>query len=186
MTVDEYLRWSLAQDDGRYELVAGEVVAMAPETNRHVDAKYSAWLALRSAIQQAGVDCSAIGDGVGVAIGDETVREPDFSVQCGSREPDERLLAGPVIVGEVLSPTSTRSDTGAKLAEYFRLPSVRHYLIVDPFARLVIRHSRAGADEPIATEIHRSGLIVLNPPDIEVAMQDLFGSGSLADNEGAA
>ena len=31
MTVDEFLAWAMAQPEGRFELVDGRVVAMAPE-----------------------------------------------------------------------------------------------------------------------------------------------------------
>ena len=40
MTVDQYLSWAMAQpDERRYELVAGEVVAMAPERAAHARRK---------------------------------------------------------------------------------------------------------------------------------------------------
>lgn len=48
MTVDEYLAWA-ADRPGRYELVDGRVVAMSPQTVRHVEAKVSALMALRFA-----------------------------------------------------------------------------------------------------------------------------------------
>jgi Uma2 family endonuclease len=46
-----------------------------------------------------------------------------------------------VIVVEVISPTSAHSDTSAKLIGYFKLPSVQHYLVIDPDARTVTHHS---------------------------------------------
>jgi Uma2 family endonuclease len=51
MTVDQFLRWAMAQSDGpRYELVAGEVVAMAPERAVHARRKVRIWRALSDAI----------------------------------------------------------------------------------------------------------------------------------------
>ena len=39
MNVPEFLSWADAQESGRYELVGGEIVAMAPERLEHVHAK---------------------------------------------------------------------------------------------------------------------------------------------------
>jgi Uma2 family endonuclease len=178
MTVDEYLRWSESQGEGRYELVGGEVIMMSPETVRHVAIKNEAWLALRTAIVDAGLACRAYGDGVGILIDDETVREPDITVQCKPADLDSLVLDEPVVVVEVISPSSIRSDTGAKVAEYFRVASVRHYLIIDPFGGSVIKHSRSDADRPILTEIHRSGVIAIDPPGLHVSTESLLGSGA--------
>ena len=49
---------------------------------------------------------------------------------------------------------------------YFSLPSVEHYLIVDPDRRVVIHHKR-GTDA-IETRILREGLLRLEPPGLEV------------------
>jgi len=49
MTVDQFLSWAMAQPEGaRHELVAGEVVAMAPERAGHARRKAALWLALRT------------------------------------------------------------------------------------------------------------------------------------------
>jgi Uma2 family endonuclease len=176
MTAKEFLHWSQEQDQGRYELVGGEVVMMSPETVRHVDVKNQAWLTFRNAIEKARLSCRAYGDGVGVRIDQFTVREPDMSIQCRPAPPDSLLLDEPMVVVEVISPTSVRSDTGAKVAEYFKVPSVRHYLIIDPFNSAVIRHSRPDDGEVLMTEIHRSGLIVLDPPGLTVRTEDLLSN----------
>lgn len=183
MNASEYLRWSQAQDDGRFELVGGEVVMMSPETVRHVQIKNEAWLALRNAISKAGIGCTAYGDGAGVKINETTVREPDVSVQCAPADPDSLLLDQPIVVVEVVSPSSSRSDTGAKVAEYFRVPSILHYLIIDPASRAVIQHSRTVGSSSIVTNIHRSGSITLDPPGLEVRVEDLLAKDSRSEEE---
>ena len=64
-------------------------------------------------------------------------------------------------------------DASAKLAGYFRVDSVRHYLIVDPDQPLVIHHARGEADL-VVTRILREGKIVLDPPGIELAVEDFY------------
>jgi Uma2 family endonuclease len=68
-----------------------------------------------------------------------------------------------------------RIDVGAKLAGYFRLPSVMHYLIVDPTQPSVIHHAR-GTGETILTRIVTGGVIALDPPGLELALSDIYES----------
>jgi Uma2 family endonuclease len=175
MNVDEYLRWTEAQDTGRFELVQGEVIMMSPETNRHLDVKSEAWLAFRTALKKAKSKCRAIADGAGVRIDQSTVREPDFAVQCAPRDPDSVLLNEPLIVAEVVSPSSKRSDTGSKVAEYFRVASIQHYLIIDPFTSTIILHSRDANGGDLHTRFFKNGEIELTPPGISVSVADLLG-----------
>ena len=81
----------------------------------------------------------------------------------------------PVIVVEVVSPSSVAVDKGAKLEDYFRLPSVRHYLIVRTRKRTVIHHARAEGDR-IETRIVRSGALHLDPPGLTVEVESFFES----------
>ncbi|MDX6752586.1 Uma2 family endonuclease [Geminicoccaceae bacterium 1502E] len=178
MTAEEFLAWVLEQPEGRrHELAAGEVVAMAPERAAHNLAKGAAFAALREALRASGLPCQAFADGMAVRIDDETVYEPDALVRCGERlDPDEVVVTDPLILVEVLSPGTHKLDTGAKLAGYFRLPSLRHYLIVDTSRRLVIHHGRE-ADGAISTRIVAEGTILLEPPGIELAVADIAADG---------
>jgi Uma2 family endonuclease len=73
----------------------------------------------------------------------------------------------PIILVEVVSPSSRARDSGGKLEDYFRMPSVRHYLIVKTENRAVIHHQRDAAGA-ITTRIIRGGPVRLDPPGIEV------------------
>ena len=170
----EYLAWADAQPRGRTERVAGEVVAMVPERAAHVRAKYGAWLALREAVAAAGVPCETLGDGITVHVGEDTDYEPDAVVNCGARTaPDAVAVPDPVVVVEVLSPGTRVLDTRLKLTDYFRVPSVRHYLILHAGRRTVIQHRR-GEDGAIETRPLAEGGIALDPPGITVTVETLF------------
>jgi Uma2 family endonuclease len=175
MTTDEFLAWAAEQPEGEhYELVAGEVVAMAPERLAHAEVKALVWLALRTAITAAGLRCEALPDGVSVEIDEHTTYEPDALVRCGERLPGDTVkLSDPVIVVEVLSPSTRARDAGAKLEDYFRLASVRHYLIVKTDSRSVIHHRQDEAGE-IATRILRGGRLELDPPGLVVEVEAFF------------
>jgi Uma2 family endonuclease len=173
MTVDEYLAWAEVQP-GRYELRNGIVYAMTPERARHAEVKFSVQKALEAAIRRAGVPCHMLPDGMTVRIDDATAHEPDALVYCGEKLPPSAIeVPNPVIVVEVLSPSTRHIDASTKLADYFRVPSVTHYLIVDADGPLFIHHARSGG-ETILTRIIRDGMLVLDPPGIELAVKDMF------------
>jgi len=175
MSVDEFLTWAEGRP-GRYELFRGEVFAMSPEGLGHIKVKYDIHLALRTAIRQRKLRCHAVGDGATVRIDQETAYEPDALVYCGEPlPPSDRVVPEPVIIIEVLSPSSPRIDMAQKLAGYFRLPSVAHYLIVDPTQPTVIHHAR-GTGDTIATRVVTEGSIALDPPGIALSLADIYAA----------
>jgi Uma2 family endonuclease len=176
MTVDQFLSWAMAQpDDARYELVAGEVVAMAPERAAHARRKARIWRALSDALEASGLPCEALPDGMTVKIDERTAYEPDAVVHCGEVLADDAVIVpAPVIVVEVLSPSTAARDTGAKLADYFGLPSVGHYLIVRTDRPTVIHHRR-GDGELIETRIVTAGELQLDPPGITLELARIYG-----------
>ena len=131
MTVDEYLDWAMDRP-GRYELFQGEVFAMSPETVGHAQTKGNVYFALTAAVRERGLPCYVLPDGPTVRVDEHTAYEPDALVYCGEELPQTALeVPNPVVIVEVLSPSTRRIDVSVKLAGYFRLPSVAHYLIVD-------------------------------------------------------
>jgi Uma2 family endonuclease len=170
---DEYRNWAARQPRGRYERVWRRVVRMSPERLDHIRVKMRVWQALDRAVREADIACEALGDGATVEIGDHTDYEPDAVVTRGPPSPGASVVApDPVIVVEVASPSTEAVDAGAKLADYFRVPSIRHYLIVRIEPREVIHHFRSG--ERIEAQIRDSGALLLDPPGLTVMVEDLF------------
>lgn len=176
MTSTEFLDWALKQPEGkRYELIHGVPVAMAPERVGHAIAKSDVYAALRNAVRSHELDCVVVGDGVTVVIDEDTSYEPDAAMQC-SRTVDleSTTLDAPLLVVEVLSPSSAERDSTSKLRDYFRLPSLRHYLIVDPLERLVVHYAR-GEDGALAARTVSVGeALSLDPPGIAVPVEAFF------------
>lgn len=175
MKVDEFLAWAEGQT-GRYELIDGVVHAMTPERAVHAERKYAVQSALAAGVRARGLPCYMLPDGMTVRIDDMTAYEPDALVYCGAKlDPSAIEVPNPVIVVEVLSPSSRRADATIKLAGYFRLPSVAHVLIVDPDQPLIVHHARAGGDA-ILTHVVRGGTIDLDPPGIMLQLADIYGT----------
>jgi Uma2 family endonuclease len=176
MDVDEYLAWAEGRP-GRYELYDGIVCAIAPERVAHVKTKFAIQAALLSAIRARRLPCDMLADGITVRIDAATAYEPDTSVYCGANLPASALeVPNPVIVVEVLSPSTEHIDTSVKLAGYFRLASVMHYLIADPDRPLIIHHARQ-TDDSILTRIVREGAITLDPPGLVLSLGDIYAGG---------
>jgi Uma2 family endonuclease len=174
MTVDDFIAWAIAQPSGRYELLDGEVYAMSPERVGHARAKVRAWRELDRAIAARGLACEALPDGLSVPINETTTYELDVVVRCGALLDAEAVQAAdPVIIVEVNSPSSTRLDSGSKLVDYFSLPSLAHYLVINASRRAIVHHARDGAGA-IRTSIHQDGRLTLDPPAIEIDVAACF------------
>ncbi len=181
MTVDEFLPWAEGKE-GRWELHDGvpvmissaDPVMMSPERAAHIRTKFSAAKALDGAVAAAGVACEVFTDGMAIRVDARTTYQPDASVVCGPRvAPDAIEIDNPVVVVEVLSPSTAAIDHGRKLSGYFSLPSVEHYLILDPERRVAIHHKR-GHGDAIETRVLTGGVVRLDPPGFEVTVESLF------------
>ena len=171
---EDYFRWAESQPKGRFERIEGVVVAMAPERAIHAKCKASVWLALRQATIAASLPCEVYPAGMTVSVEDNDF-EPDALLRCGAGLPDNALVVpDPIVVVEVLSPSTQGNDQGRKLAGYFLMQSMRHYLIVWPNRRRVIHHRRRDDGAGIDTSIVTEGDIRLGPPGIAIRIEDIY------------
>ncbi len=171
MTVDEFVRWSDMQADGlRYELLNGEIVAQAGVLGRHVKVVKNIEASLDVALPPG---CTAYA-GMGVSDGDDLALIPDLMVLCGREiDDDERYVHDPIIIVEVLSPSTASRDMGDKLLAYQRIPTLEHYLIVHPVERFVLIHSAGPErDWSIVRSVRED--FALDPPDVTIPFEPIF------------
>ena len=173
MDVDEFLAWAEGRE-GKWELHDGAAVAMAPEQAFHSRVKTYAGAALLAALRRIGADCGVYTDGLAVQITARRSFVPDLLVTCPPTPPKVVKTTTPLIVVEVLSPSTAGFDHGAKLEGYFSLPSLVHYLLIDPDRRVLILHSRA-REGVIETRILREGEARLDPPGLAFDVAEMFG-----------
>jgi Uma2 family endonuclease len=96
-------------------------------------------------------------------------------MNCGPPAwPDAIAAANPVIVVEVLSPATQSIDTSDKLAGYFLVASIQHYLIVNTRRREVVHHRRDGG--AIVSRVVNVGMVDLDPPGISFDIGELYPS----------
>lgn len=173
MTVDEFLAWAESQE-GRWELRDGVPVAMSPERVAHVETKFAAASTIAAAIKNAGVPCRMLLDGVAVRLDSRSTYQPDIVVYCGQRLPPNAVEApNPVVVVEVLSPSTRAVDLRLKVRRYFEILSIQHYLILDPDDRSIIHHAR-GEGDVLLTRIVSAGALRLDPPGFSIDAASLF------------
>lgn len=151
MTAEEFLAWE-AGETLRHEFFGGEVFAMAGGEDRHYTAALNLAIALRQHLR--GTPCRVYGSDVKLQVeAADAFFYPDLMVTCSARDAADRLVKRePVLVVEVLSPSTAGFDRGAKFAAYRTLPSLQEVLLVDVAMRSADLYRR-GAD----------GLWVLHP-----------------------
>jgi Uma2 family endonuclease len=163
MSLDEFLEWEVGQD-ARYEFADGVIVLMAGGTERHDIARGAIYAALLR--QLSGKPCRPFLD-IKVVCPSGRARYPDVAVDSGPRDPSATALSQPVVVVEVLSPSTRATDYLAKSIDYASVPSVEVYLIVDP-------------DEPRIDILRREGAALVFAETItdREAVIDLPGIGA--------
>jgi Uma2 family endonuclease len=183
MTADEFLAWAEDQlpEGGKFELWDGEVILRHgpggfEERSEHWEAKTAMVLALHDAIKRAGLSCFVAADGPMVRLSPSKMAKPDVLVYCGPKVPrGVQEVPNPIILVEVLSPSTKRRDHGVKLQGYFTLPSLHHYLIIDPDRRLLIQHRRAASDLH-GTQVVTGSRLQLEPPGLDVDLAEVLAS----------
>jgi Uma2 family endonuclease len=105
LTVDQFLAWAVRQPEGKYELVDGVVVMQQSQKWGH--SKVKAEVPLCAMLSAA--DCLLCGsDGPTVRI--SSTRRFQFRRWCRAAAPGGGRVSDPVIVVEVLSPSTACMD----------------------------------------------------------------------------
>jgi Uma2 family endonuclease len=173
LNVDQFLAWAVQQPEGKFELVDGVVIMRQSRQWGHSKVKLAITMVLHEAVRKAEIACYVAVDGPTVRISERKAFVPDALVAPLPEPAFESLeIPNPIIVVEVLSPSTARMDATTKLRGYFEVPSVQHYLIVDPEDQTITHHKRGAT--AIETRIVSAGTLLLDPPGLEVTVLDIF------------
>lgn len=133
MSLQEFIEWENNQPD-RNEYYGGEVFAMVGGRRTHGCVVANLMRHLGNHL--AGSRCRVFSESMKVQIADEAILYPDVFVTCDPADlSTEMIFRAPIVVIEVLSPTTQAYDRSQKFALYRRLPSLREYVLVDPESR---------------------------------------------------
>jgi len=127
MSLAEFLVWE-AQQEIRYEFDGFEPVAMTGGTYAHDRITFHLQRALNARL--AGTPFQPAGPNVKILTPGKA-RYPDGLVTCSPIRPDATVIDNPVVVFEVVSEDTARTDRIEKLREYQAVSSIRRYVILE-------------------------------------------------------
>ena len=173
MTLEEFLRW----DDGtdrRYELIDGFPVAMAPPARAHGILCARLGGLIDAALRSRRPCAAQIEAGIARPDGDDSFYVADIAVSCQPYTQGEQLVQEPILIVEILSPSTERRDRRVKLPAYRQMETVQEILLVASDERYAELHRRAG--KQWITEILRGNeaRISLISVSVEIAIADLY------------
>jgi Uma2 family endonuclease len=169
-TLEEFL----AFDDGTdtsYQLFEGRIVAMNPPLRGHGTLVVRLGSIVHSQLKPP---CEAIGEAGVIPINRRNSwYKADLVVTCTPGNYKDQFVAEPVLVVEVLSPTTSATDFSRKLPDYQQIPSMRDILLVSSMERL-IRHWRREPDGWVEHASRGPATLRLSGLPVAIAMADLY------------
>lgn len=179
MTREAFFDWAQAQDV-RYEFDGFEPVAMTGGTVNHNVIALNIHRALYARLK--GTGCRPLGQDAGVATIGDTVRYPDALVSCTKTPGTAHVVEGVVVVFEVLSPTSGRTDRIVKVREYASVASILRYVILEHASiGLTVLQRSAGNQPWTATTLTTGDILRMPEVGIEIPVTELYDDTELPD-----
>ena len=179
MSLDEFLRW----DDGTdacYELIDGVAVAMAPPAEAHRILAVRLVSRIDAALQNRRPCNAQIEPGVVRPDRADSYYVPDIAVTCEPNEPGRQAMVDPILIVEILSPSTERSDRRLKLPAYQKIESVREILLIDADSRHAELYRRANSHWGIELVRGAEAVLFLASVELRVPMLDLYEGIALA------
>src|ERR1044072_7771412 len=170
-----FLAWIQGREE-RYELVDGRVVMMTGGSRGHARVVRGLAKALDRRLDAA--RWSVLTSDFAASVGQDTIRYPDLIVDVAAGQLGDLTATAPVLIAEVLSPSSVTTDLGDKTAEYLHLPTLHAYLVLsqdEPTAWIWIRGETGfgAAPEVIAGD---QAVVGVSPLSIELPLSEIYQS----------
>ena len=171
MTTERFLAWE-EQQASRYEFDGFQAIAMAGGTAAHSAIQRNLIVALGVGLR--GKPCQPHGSELKVKVAGPPVRYPDTFVICTPVPPRATVVTEPVVIFEVLSPSTAADDLVIKNAEYRATPSVKRYVVLQQTKAAAIAFSRKGDDW--VTDLLTGPDAILRMPeiDLDIALADIY------------
>jgi Uma2 family endonuclease len=182
-TLAEFLQWEDAQPV-RHERVGGRMWAMTGGTLDHNRIALNLALALRRQLQ--GTNCEAFVLDIRVVTPRGDVMYPDVVVACGSRRGRDNVIDDPIVVIEVLSPSTEAHDHGHKRWAYSAIATLRHYVLIAQDCAEAEVASVEGETWRSMFLRDRGASLRLEALGLEVPLQEVYAGVDLADERNGA
>jgi Uma2 family endonuclease len=187
-TEDEYFAWDERSQE-RWEFVpdgpldtlgrrTGTIRAMSGGTADHSGIAANLISALAVGLRDAGRHtCRVFNSDLKVSAADGRKTFPDVSVICGPLKYHrlrQDTIANPILIAEVLSPSTAQFDRGEKWASYQTIPSLKHYLLLATDKARVELYTRQEQGWLLETYEGLGSHVSLSALNITLALADLY------------
>ena len=176
MSLAEFLAWEERQEL-RWEFDGFQPVAMTGGTFEHEVIGGNVRAALRNRL--GGGRCRVLGPTLKIEVAGR-IRYPDAFVVCTPVPPRSTVVHDPVVVFEVLSPSTAHTDSFEKLREYGATPSIQRYVMLEQDAIAAVVYVRKGADLVVET-LAADDTLRMPEIGIEVPMVEFYVDIDLPD-----
>ena len=172
LSLDEYLAWENAQPT-RNEFHCGVVRPTGDMTRREAIAGNN--LARHLGNRLSTHPCQVFAYSMKVQIGDDTILYPDVLVTCDQEDlRTDMIFKSPLLVVELVSPSSQAYDRSQKFALYRRLTSLQEYVLVDPETRRVEAFRRTPDNQWLFVDMSAEPAVHLASVEQSIPLADVF------------
>lgn len=160
---------------GRWEYVNGEVRLMAGGSDDHGAISSNIGRALGNSVIPKG--CRVYGSDIKIHTGDGINTFPDAAVVCGNRlyyGSRTDIIANPLVIVEVLSPSTEAYDRTDKFDYYKTIESLQDYLLVEQDEPRVMLYSRHDDHWEFREAMGRDSTVYLPSVETTLALADIY------------
>lgn len=162
ITEAEYLSYCENYPEEKFELIDGEIVAMAGASFHHNLITSNLTALIRPHLKNSG--CFVLSGDWKVQV-EDNFYYPDVVVDCNPQTNQPKLII------EILSESTRSIDLSIKLEDYKKIPSLQEYLVIEQNARFIVAYRRK---DQWKGEIYQNGHIYLESIDLTVAMEEIY------------
>lgn len=172
LSLQEFIEWENAQPD-KNEFVNGEVFAMVGARRGHGAVVSNLVRAFGNHL--AGSPCRVFCEGMKLQIAGDAVLYPDVFVTCDAADlSTDQVFRSPLVVVEVLSPSTQAYDRSLKFAWYRKLATLREYVLVDPDTHRVEGFRVNAQGEWVLHDMSKDAALIVPAIDATIPMAEVF------------
>ncbi|MDZ4718590.1 MAG: Uma2 family endonuclease [Roseiflexaceae bacterium] len=144
-SIADYLAFERASSE-KHEYAAGQIIAQAGASERHNLITGSLYAAVYTQLRTR--PCTVYSSDMRVKVSQTGLYTyPDLSILCGQPLFDDTIhdtLLNPMVLIEILSPSTERYDRGKKFQHYRTIETLQEYILIaqdEPYIDQYIRHA---------------------------------------------
>lgn len=173
----DYYLWLETRTESKNEYFYGHVYGMAGGSDNHSALAVAATVAFSRLL--ASKPCYVRNSELLIETPNSNAAfYPDLSIHCNQKPTGTaRAAKSPILILEILSPSTRNYDLTTKRKEYFLIPSLRHYLLIDSETVAASLFTREEAQVWPKEPLHFSSptdSIPLSALDIKLKLKDLY------------